>query len=636
MCKYQSAEIETLTGMQGSVKWLDLVAGGANLDDGAEDGKRVSPTADASANRGRRVSPTAAGSAVVEEFQPKPLNLVTIWGAARTGKSFFLNALTGVDNLFRVSRAVTPCTSGADLSRTLFSVSDLEKEDYTTSTASSASIQSTSSGETPLVGFVDMEGQGDKDSSHDVLLATPLLLLSKIMIFNWKGMPNKMTMLENLAIMTNAAREVNRHQRKNAFGHLVVLLRDVPDESAEAHDRIFGTEDAGGAESDDEEKSIKMRNSTREDLSKVFQSIQVLCLPSPHSNISAMDGINLTELNSDFLEKIAEVRGVVAKHLATSHNFGGEEIVGGGFLSTLMADVCKQVTKRGKDIAPPSIIISVKTQRLDALRTTAEKTFKSKIAEFEDRSPTSECAGDGLKSRAETKAFLTEAELGVMENFDKDAQGLGELAEKARMTLEEDIKKHSNDCVFRQQHEVAQLKSKVLQHGQTAKDAVDTELRALRKRMPMRENGELSDAFQTICTNVHKTFDENISKLMPSSLREDLSLPIPNAEEFKAFFEAEFTDVTDYNKTLIKAEDSVGEERELLLAALEQQQKQFEERSEAETRRFEEMQRNHELLFSPLRPGVRYRSGDRHPNLHLHFERGLEEAAILMCRKLLS
>lgn len=157
-----------------------MVAGGADFDDGAEDGERVSPTADASANRGRRVSPTTAGSAVVEEFQPKPLNLVTIWGAARTGKSFFLNALTGVDNLFHVSSAATPCTSGADLSKTLLSVSDLEKEDYTTSTASSASLQSTSSGETPLVGFVDMEGQGDKDSSYDVLLGTPLLLLSKV------------------------------------------------------------------------------------------------------------------------------------------------------------------------------------------------------------------------------------------------------------------------------------------------------------------------------------------------------------------------------------------------------------------------------------------------------------------------
>ncbi|CAM9104120.1 unnamed protein product, partial [Ectocarpus fasciculatus] len=40
------------------------------------------------------------------------------------------------------------------------------------------------------------------------------------------------------------------------------------------------------------------------------------------------------------------------------------------------------------------------------------------------------------------------------------------------------------------------------------------------------------------------------------------------------------------------------------------------------------------LFISPTH--VRYRSGDRHPILHLHLKRGLEEAAILMCRKLLS
>lgn len=45
-----------------------------------------------------------------------------------------------------------------------------------------------------------------------------------------------MTMLETLAIMTNAAREVKRKLRDNAFGHLLVLLRDVPDQSADVSD----------------------------------------------------------------------------------------------------------------------------------------------------------------------------------------------------------------------------------------------------------------------------------------------------------------------------------------------------------------------------------------------------------------
>ena len=51
----------------------------------------------------------------------------------------------------------------------------------------------------------------------------------QILIFNWKGRPNKTTMLDQLSIMTNAAKEIGRPHRKHAFGHLVVLLRDVPD-----------------------------------------------------------------------------------------------------------------------------------------------------------------------------------------------------------------------------------------------------------------------------------------------------------------------------------------------------------------------------------------------------------------------
>ncbi|CAM9104046.1 unnamed protein product, partial [Ectocarpus fasciculatus] len=78
---------------------------------------------------------------------------------------------------------------------------------------------------------------------------------------------------------------------------------------------------------------------------------------------------------------------------------------------------------------------------------------------------------------------------------------------------------------------------------------------------------------------------------MPSSLREDLPPGlIPNAAEFKAYAEGKFTYVTAYNNTLIKAEDSVGEERDFQLATLKQQQEQFEARTKAEQRRFDELQ----------------------------------------------
>lgn len=108
-------------------------------------------------------------------------SISSLSGAARTGKYFFLNTLARVDGLFCVSGAMEPCTPGADLSVELLTVNDLEEGDYATSTiAPPASLNSSSSLETPLVGFVDVEGQGDRHSSYDALLATPLLLLSKV------------------------------------------------------------------------------------------------------------------------------------------------------------------------------------------------------------------------------------------------------------------------------------------------------------------------------------------------------------------------------------------------------------------------------------------------------------------------
>jgi hypothetical protein len=44
-----------------------------------------------------------------------------------------------------------------------------------------------SSAENIHVGFVDAEGQGDKDISYDANLVCPILLTSKCVIFNWKG-----------------------------------------------------------------------------------------------------------------------------------------------------------------------------------------------------------------------------------------------------------------------------------------------------------------------------------------------------------------------------------------------------------------------------------------------------------------
>ncbi|CAN0119915.1 unnamed protein product, partial [Hapterophycus canaliculatus] len=106
----------------------------------------------------------------------------------------------------------------------------------------------------------------------------------KVVIYNWKRFPNKATMLDKLAAMTCAASLLSPPKRENAFGHLIILLRDVSKTQEQtSSDLIFGPEDEGGAKAQagDEVKC----NDKRKLLKLSFQSTRVWCLPSPRADI---------------------------------------------------------------------------------------------------------------------------------------------------------------------------------------------------------------------------------------------------------------------------------------------------------------------------------------------------------------
>ena len=78
------------------------------------------------------------------------------------------------------------------------------------------------------VGFVDVEGQGDESEAYDALLVTPLLLLSKVILFNWKGGVEKTSMLKLLATLAHAASKIDTGAAEDEpiFGHLHIVFRD--------------------------------------------------------------------------------------------------------------------------------------------------------------------------------------------------------------------------------------------------------------------------------------------------------------------------------------------------------------------------------------------------------------------------
>ena len=78
--------------------------------------------------------------------------------------------------------------------------------------------------------FVDTEGQGDEDVDSDTTLLTPVLLLSKVILFNWKGGLQRNMILDELAIVVEVGNCVSSKSSSNfngkTFGHLRIVLRD--------------------------------------------------------------------------------------------------------------------------------------------------------------------------------------------------------------------------------------------------------------------------------------------------------------------------------------------------------------------------------------------------------------------------
>ena len=95
-----------------------------------------------------------------------------------------MNCLAGEKEIFRISNEKDSCTQGIDISDKWLSLVDFSLLDHGTTTKTTAVTNTTK--KMMHVGFVDAEGQGDKDVTYDANLICPILLTSKCVIFNWK------------------------------------------------------------------------------------------------------------------------------------------------------------------------------------------------------------------------------------------------------------------------------------------------------------------------------------------------------------------------------------------------------------------------------------------------------------------
>lgn len=122
-------------------------------------------------------------------FQPvsnDPCNLISIFGKARQGKSFLMNCLAGEKEIFRISNEKDSCTQGIDISDKWLSLDEFSTIDHGKPISINKNDKNSNIAKKMKVGFVDAEGQGDKDINYDANLICPILLTSKCVIFNWK------------------------------------------------------------------------------------------------------------------------------------------------------------------------------------------------------------------------------------------------------------------------------------------------------------------------------------------------------------------------------------------------------------------------------------------------------------------
>ncbi len=116
-----------------------------------------------------------------------------------------MNCLIG-DSVFRTTDTIGVCTKGVQIGSVVHEV-----------------------GKGGCAFFVDTEGQGDEDVDSDTTLLTPILLLSKVVLFNWKGGLQKNQILNELAILVEVGNCVSSNSLEDdtsKFGHLHIVLRD--------------------------------------------------------------------------------------------------------------------------------------------------------------------------------------------------------------------------------------------------------------------------------------------------------------------------------------------------------------------------------------------------------------------------
>lgn len=179
------------------------------------------------------------------------VNIITVFGVARSGKSTFMNLLNGDgDEVFPSDEGDVSFTQGLHVSK---KVQSLQK--FTGDISFPGDM---------FIMLTDSEGTGHKPSGYDILLGLPPLVISNVSIFMIKNNPQPQLILEKLTFLADARKRI---ENSSKLGHLHVIVRKSGRKlNDDIHNFIFGEEKTNDA-------GYKERNQMREALKDTFASI---------------------------------------------------------------------------------------------------------------------------------------------------------------------------------------------------------------------------------------------------------------------------------------------------------------------------------------------------------------------------
>lgn len=232
-----------------------------------------------------------------------PLNLISVMGPARSGKSTLMNLLAGckVTELFPTYPGMETFTKGIYVPTRMLSLPDFSSlEGDPPVQSSDANVKVT---------FVDTEGQGAIGTSYDMSLFSPALISSRVVIYNRTGGLLLEEIINQLGMMTQAAQRLRVGGGESSgpiFGHLFIIFNQFRLNKTDTAATLQATLVNDERETDAASKS---RNTIRALLRSAFESIQVYILPDQlkeDARDELADGTKLFLLLDDFRPKYLE------------------------------------------------------------------------------------------------------------------------------------------------------------------------------------------------------------------------------------------------------------------------------------------------------------------------------------------